>query len=335
MPILNTIIYGPPGTGKTYQLTQRALDIIGNVPEGEVPQVVFNNYLLQGRIEFTTFHQNYAYEDFVEGLQAKYDAGAVHYSIVPGVLKRIAYRALYAWLTGESPNLLLNEAQNDIIENYLNNGNIPPNNVNNAQIPNYVLIIDEINRGNVAKILGELITLVEDTKRARREGEIQAGHQPIFATLPYTREKFILPPNLYIIGTMNTADRSLIGLDAALRRRFTFEELAPQPDLLEGEIEGVNLSGFLTNLNQRIENIELTRDHCIGHAYFMGINDVAGLAAVMRQKVIPQLQEYFHDRPEELYDLLKVGDQSFVNERGQIDEDSLRVDALYNDFKAP
>jgi len=354
---MNNILYGPPGTGKTHALTSLALSILAANQGDDASYVtqaqsIINGkdliepshedyqswhsklqaFIHAGRVEFTTFHQNYAYEDFVEGLKAELDekTGTVHYKIEPGILKRIAYRALYSWLTGGGTRFALSEDKMGTVKDYLSSGKEPHGDAPES-IPNYVLIIDEINRGNVARIFGELITLVEDSKRACRE--ITLGSQPVFATLPYTKERFILPPNLHIIGTMNTADRSLIGLDAALRRRFDFIELPPRPELLSTDVGGINLSNFLSTLNQRIEDKD-TRDHCIGHAYFMAANSFDDIQAVMRSKVIPQLQEYFHDRPAELKKLLSVGDRSFVNDKGVIDSDGVRDRAMYTGFAA-
>ena len=157
--------------------------------------------------------------------------------------------------------------------------------------PPYVLIIDEINRGNISRIFGELITLIEDSKR-------QGAEEELSVTLPYSKEEFSVPSNVYIIGTMNSSDRSLTGLDIALRRRFTFIEMPPKPELLSDiEVEGLNIAELLKVINQRIE-VLLDRDHCIGHANFMSLNKDRTrehLAVIFKQKLIPQLQEYFFD----------------------------------------
>lgn len=155
----------------------------------------------------------------------------------------------------------------------------------------YILIIDEINRGNISRIFGELITLIEDSKR-------KGATEALSVTLPYSKEEFFVPQNLYIIGTMNSSDRSLTGLDIALRRRFTFIEMPPKPELLNHiTIEGLQVEKLLTVMNQRIE-VLLDRDHCIGHANFMSLKSdskLDELAQIFKQKIIPQLQEYFFD----------------------------------------
>jgi 5-methylcytosine-specific restriction protein B len=155
----------------------------------------------------------------------------------------------------------------------------------------HVLIIDEINRGNISKIFGELITLIEPSKRAGRA-------EALTVTLPYSKESFSVPDNVYLIGTMNTADRSLASLDIALRRRFDFIEMPPLTEKLDGLlVSGVDVGALLRAMNQRIE-VLLGREHCLGHAYFLGLtedSDLEDLAVIFRWKIIPLLQEYFFE----------------------------------------
>ena len=176
----------------------------------------------------------------------------------------------------------------------------------------YVLIIDEINRGNVSSIFGELITLIEDDKRAGRNEALEI-------LLPYSGEKFSIPANLHIIGTMNTADRSVEALDTALRRRFSFQEMLPDSTLLlkgdgtEKKVSGISLKGLLDAINERIAYL-LDDDHKIGHSYFYDIaeDDVAGLMAAFSNKIIPLLKEYFYNDYERI--LLVLGSE-FVSEQ--------------------
>lgn len=160
---------------------------------------------------------------------------------------------------------------------------------------NYVLIIDEINRGNVSQIFGELITLIEEDKRLGKAEALEV-------ILPYSKEKFGLPPNLHIIGTMNTADRSVEALDTALRRRFNFEEISPKPLLIatEGRLKEqrgilgtVNLPDLLYTINKRIEKL-LDKDHQIGHSYFISVTNFSELKFAFQTKIMPLLQEYFY-----------------------------------------
>jgi 5-methylcytosine-specific restriction protein B len=156
------------------------------------------------------------------------------------------------------------------------------------------LIIDEVNRGNIANIFGELITLIEKDKRA-------GGKEALSTTLPYSKERFSVPSNLYIIGTMNTADRSIEALDTALRRRFSFLEMTPQLDLLvlpDLEEKGIDIQKMLQVINSRIEYL-LDRDHVIGHAYFMNLRDAEEpfeeLKNLFKKKILPLMQEYFYN----------------------------------------
>lgn len=156
---------------------------------------------------------------------------------------------------------------------------------------NYVFIIDEINRGNISKIFGELITLIEPSKRLGRP-------EAMTVRLPYQEKPFGVPDNVYLLGTMNTADRSIALIDTALRRRFQFVEMQPDPSVLDGIIvEGCDISAMLARMNQRIE-VLYDREHTIGHAYFMRLKQsptVGTLADIFQNCILPLLAEYFFE----------------------------------------
>lgn len=207
------------------------------------------------RYKFVTFHQSYSYEDFIEGIKPVMSEDDITqeltYKIEDGVFKA-----------------LCEEAKND------------PGN-------RYAIFIDEINRGNVSAIFGELITLIEQDKRKGEKNEISVQ-------LPYSKDIFSVPGNIDIYGTMNTADRSVEALDTALRRRFSFVEMMPDVNLLESnEIDGINLKDVLSTINDRIE-ILIDRDHTIGHSYFMNLKNREELKLAFKDKIVPLLQEYFY-----------------------------------------
>ncbi len=275
---LNQILYGPPGTGKTYNTIIKAMEIIGtikinydkehNVLNYEELQEEFNKLKQSKQIEFITFHQSYSYEEFIEGIKPvinkKDNNNDIKYEYKKGIFKELCLRA-----------------EKD-------KGN------------NYVIVIDEINRGNISKIFGELITLIEENKRIGNKHELKL-------TLPYSKESLGIPNNLYIIGTMNTSDRSIASVDIALRRRFKFIEMMPKENLIT-DISLGNDKTFIDifkALNEKII-ILLDRDHQIGHSYFMSnkVSKLEDLKNVWFNEILPLLNEYFYNDWEKLQALL-------------------------------
>ena len=193
----------------------------------------------------------------------------------------------------------------------------------------YIFVIDEINRGNISKIFGELITLIEPSKRA---GQPDAQ----IAILPYTKKLFSVPANITIIGTMNTADRSIALMDTALRRRFRFVEMAPDYEVLKskvGSIDGIDVSEVLKRMNERI-SVLIDRDHTIGHAYFMSLHEDSGvdeLASVFRDRIVPLLQEYFYDDYEKIRLVLADNQKGDKSSQFVVECETASFDALFGD----
>ncbi|HEC2332484.1 McrB family protein [Campylobacter jejuni] len=392
---LNQILYGSPGTGKTYHTIDKALEIISKEEKIQIPseddrinrKKIFDEYVKNGQIVFTTFHQSYGYEEFVEGIKPIIDndenSQEVKYDVKDGIFKELCDKSLKNYiLSMQNENeidldKLIFEFANYINQDFLNKGNEFPlenkvsikkillnfkdeyrsfslggsikspqsltidiikrdylnfknkkilsfkdikpkydsqsdyhgnaiyyfmfynklkefENIQNEKfkikkeiLKSYIIIIDEINRGNVSKIFGELITLIEPSKRIGEKEELKV-------TLPYSGEEFGVPKNVYIIGTMNTADRSITSLDTALRRRFEFIEMMPDVSKLSIDCEGINLQELLKAINTRIEYL-LDREKTIGHAFFIGVENLNDLKKVFQNKIIPLLQEYFYN----------------------------------------
>lgn len=211
--------------------------------------------------------------------------------------KKLSQQAIYGFYNKDKEGK--DDYNSSINTNVLNE--IITGNINSAEEKPYILIIDEINRGDVSKIFGELITLIEEDKRIGNKYQMKT-------ILPYSKESFGVPNNLYIIGTMNTADRSIALLDTALRRRFDFEEIMPRPELLGGKVvEGINLQTLLTRINERITN-KYDRDHQIGHSYLMGVNTKEQLERAYKNRILPLLNEYFYNESKTVAEILNCSE---------------------------
>ena len=262
----NFIVYGAPGTGKTYSMVEYALAIIDNVtiddfkknnPDRKANTDRYKALVKEKRIVFTTFHQNYGYEEFIQGLRPDKDSETMKFKTVDGVFKVIADEAL----------------KHD----------------NNER---FVIIIDEINRANISKVFGELITLIEDDKRWGEDNELSATLQ--------SGDPFAVPNNLYIVGTMNSADKSISLIDAALRRRFSFIEQRPNVSLVTDSM----LKSVLNEINLILADKLKSTDLLVGHSYFMH-KEVKDLDNIMNNNIIPLLYEYFYDQRERVKGLLE------------------------------
>ncbi len=457
---MNTILYGPPGTGKTYNTVVYAVAVIENKPVASIKAESYsavleryNAYKADGLIEFTTFHQSYGYEEFIEGIKPVMDSDDEHsdiqYSIEDGLFKAFCNKAsmpvtkkanvdlglnktptiwkVSLWSTGDNPtrteclenghirigwddygpditddtdfsenggknvlnsfiykmkvgdivfscyssttidaigvvtgdyewcdgqfddglnrmrkvNWIVKGINEDIVE--INGGSTMtlstvyklkvsladavaliqkhlPATVQMDDKRNHVFIIDEINRGNISKIFGELITLIESSKRiGQAEG--------MKAKLPYSQQLFGVPDNVYIIGTMNTADRSIATIDTALRRRFRFKEMMPDAGVLSGiSVDDISIAEMLSRMNKRIA-VLYDREHTIGHAYFIPLRDnptIEQLAEIFENAIVPLLQEYFYEDYEKIR--LVLGDNNKDNKDVQF------IVAVENDY---
>ena len=435
----NMILYGPPGTGKTYSTAIYAVAICSGVGLDEVSKMPYDSVMdeynklkSEGRVAFTTFHQSYGYEEFIEGIKPVVDDTTrdIGYTIEPGVFKRFCESATrpkqeeisftgkvwnirnragdedltfdlneYMYSNGvimvedinddkRQCNILSRIAYGDwvilgrdfhidaigVIEDYepstvdcepfhyqrkvkwiaknlgatfndidklgysfsnfaVAKSKLKPNDFYSllgsidADTKPYVFVIDEINRGNISKIFGELITLIEDTKR-------EGMKEQASAILPYSGDSFSVPSNVYILGTMNTADRSIALMDTALRRRFQFVEMMPETNVLRkigaDKVEGLDVAAMLETINERITFL-YDREHTIGHAFFTKLKDspnIETLASIFEKSVIPLLQEYFYEDYQKIQ--LVLGDNGKTDPATKfISDEEIKVKSIF------
>lgn len=332
----NMILYGPPGTGKTYSTAKYAVAIcdelsLEKVDEWEYEKVLkrYNELKELKRVAFTTFHQSYGYEEFIEGIKPEVDDhNNVIYKVEDGLFKKFCEIAGKSHDHVATSNADGHQATGNENINKLEEPNLGPNET--VEDHPYVFVIDEINRGNISKIFGELITLIENTKRKGAEEAMEV-------VLPYSGDLFSVPNNVYILGTMNTADRSIALMDTALRRRFGFVAMMPDASLLDGvnivdKSVSVNIGQMLRVINERITFL-YDREHTIGHAFFMKLvqgGTVSDLAEIFKKSVVPLLQEYFYEDYEKIRLVLgdsakKDKDAQFIQAK-DISEDLFDID---------
>jgi Cdc6-like AAA superfamily ATPase len=269
--VKNIILYGSPGVGKTHNTNKLISFIESGESEKEIFKFIKENKNetvdldedLKSRTKFVTFHQSFGYEDFIEGFRPN-EEGQI--KLTNGIFKEISL-----------------EAQKNLDNSKLD--------IQKEPLKNYYLVIDEINRGNISKIFGELITLIEEDKRDIFE-----------VTLPYSKQPFKIPSNLYIIGTMNSTDKSIALIDIALRRRFTFLKMKPNSKLISNQ----KARDLFERLNEHIKKSNLGEDYQIGHSYFMGIESDDDLEFVREYKIKPLLEEYFYGDNDGLKNILKI-----------------------------
>lgn len=299
------ILYGPPGTGKTYKMQHNYID----------------KFAKEDRF-VTTFHQSFSYEEFVEGLKPVLSSTSenastssdVKYEIHKGIFYKACERAVvlagYEASTEES-------ALKKCIDDSNRSAKMDEAIKNNKII---LLCIDEINRANVSAIFGDLISLIEPSKRIGAKNEM-------IVQLPYSKESFAVPANLMIVGTMNTADRSIQLLDSALRRRFRFEELLPDYD----KIENTKAKSILEKINARIRGL-LDKDHQIGHSYFIEAKSDLDIFNALKDCVIPLLEEYFYNDAQKIRQILNETSESENNFYVKDSDAMSELDNMQNDY---